>query len=292
MLICLRKLPRNCFCNGLRKMNGMNKPIVVPIEKIETNTPSIKTFFVKVPLIAQQGNPGQFLMMWTFDDEIPMSLSYVDPKKKFVGITVKKVGTSTEKMHSMPEGSLIGVRGPYGNGFKIAGSRILVVGGGVGMACLFPLILQLIEEQKSVTVLIGALTKDELLFQKRLKKFTTRENFHLSIATDDGSTGFHGLVTELMDETLQNETFDQIYACGPELMLRTAFNIAESKNIAFQASLERYMKCGIGLCGSCCINEQIVCKDGPIFESQVLRTMNEFGHSTRDPSGRLTPITD
>ncbi len=270
----------------------MNKPIVIPIEKIETNTPSIKTFFMKVPLIAQQGIPGQFLMVWTFNDEIPMSLSYIDPKKDLIGITVKKVGSSTEMMHSMSEGSLIGVRGPYGNGFKIAGSRILVVGGGVGMACLFSLILPLIEEQKNVTVLIGALTQDELLFQKSLQKYTTYENFRLSTATDDGSTGFHGLVTELMDDTLQKETFDQIYACGPEPMLKTAFNIAESFNIAFQASLERYMKCGIGLCGSCCINEQIVCKDGPIFESQVLRTMNEFGHSKRDPSGRLIFITE
>ena len=270
----------------------MNKPIVVPLEKIETNTPSIKTFFMKVPLIAQQGIPGQFLMIWTFNDEIPMSLSYIDPKKELIGITVKKVGSSTEKMHLIPEGSLIGVRGPYGNGFKIAGSRILVVGGGVGMACLFPLILQLIEAQKSVTVLIGALTKNELLFQNSLQEYTSLENFRLSIATDDGSKGFHGLVTELMDDTLQKETFDQIYACGPELMLKTAFNIAESKNIAFQASLERYMKCGIGLCGSCCINGQIVCKDGPIFESQVLRTLNEFGHSKRDSSGRLIPITE
>jgi len=270
----------------------MNKPIVVPIEKIETNTSFIKTFFVKVPLIAQQGIPGQFLMIWIFDDEIPMSLSYIDTKKELIGITVKKVGYSTEKIHSMGEGSLIGVRGPYGNGFKIVGNRILIVGGGVGMACLFPLILQLIAAQKSVTVLSGALTKDELLFLNSLQKYTTHENFRLSIATDDGSMGFHGLVTELMDETLQTETFDQIYACGPEPMLKTAFDIAESKNIAFQASLERYMKCGIGLCGSCCINEQIVCKDGPIFESKVLRTMNEFGHSKRDPSGRLISITD
>ncbi len=270
----------------------MNKPIVIPIEKIETNTPFIKTFFMKVPLIAQQGIPGQFLMVWTFNDEIPMSLSYIDPKKELIGITVKKVGSSTEIMHSMSEGSPIGVRGPYGNGFKIAGSRILVVGGGVGMACLFPLILKLIESQKYVTVLIGALTKDELLFQNSLQEYTTRENFGLSIATDDGSMGFPGLVTELMDETLQIETFDQIYACGPELMLKTAFNIAESKNITFQASLERYMKCGIGLCGSCSINEQIVCKDGPVFESKVLRTMHEFGSSKRDPSGRLISIID
>jgi dihydroorotate dehydrogenase electron transfer subunit len=270
----------------------MNKPIVVPLERIETNTPSIKTFFMKAPSIARQGIPGQFLMIWTFNDEIPMSLSYIDPNRELIGITVKKLGSSTEKMHSMSEGSLIGVRGPYGNGFKIIGSRILVVGGGVGMACLFPLILQLIKAQKSVTVFIGALTKNELLFKNSLQEYTTHENFRLSLATDDGSTGFHGLVTELMDETLQNENIDQIYACGPELMLKQAFNIAESHNIAFQASLERYMKCGVGLCGSCCINGQIVCKDGPIFESQVLRTMKEFGHSKRDPSGRLISITE
>ncbi len=272
--------------------NSTNKPIVVPIQRIETNTPSTKTFILKVPSIAQQGKPGQFVMVWTFDNEIPMSLSNIDPINELIGISVKRVGPSTEKMHFMREGSLMGVRGPYGSGFKIVGSRILVVGGGVGMACLFPLILQLIEAQKSVTVLIGALTKEELLFQKSLQEYTKYDNFRLSIATDDGSMGFHGLVTELMNETLQKKTFDQIYACGPELMLKTAFNIAESQNIAFQVSLERYMKCGIGLCGSCCIDGHIVCKDGPIFDSQVLRTMNEFGHSKRDPSGRLIPMTD
>jgi len=271
--------------------NLRNKPVVIPIQTIVVNTPSIKTFFLKEPLVAQQGKPGQFLMIWTFDDEFPMSLSYIDPSKGLIGITVKRVGASTKRMHEMQEGSLIGIRGPYGNGFKILGRRPLVVGGGVGMATLFPLILQLIKRQNFVTVLIGAPTREELLFKNLLQEYADCNTIDIAVATDDGSMGFHGLVTELMEDVLQKEAFDQIYACGPELMLKKAFDIAEAYNISFQASLERYMKCGIGLCGSCALNGYMVCKDGPVFDSQVLRTMREFGRYKRDPSGRLVSIT-
>ena len=113
--------------------------------------------------------------------------------------------------------------------------------------------------------------------------------FKILISTEDGFFGKRGFPTDILKEVLSEGyyNFDMIYTCGPELMMKKIFDIAIEKKIPIQASLERYMKCGIGICSSCCINDMLVCYDGTIFNNEQLQNFSEFGYSYRDKSGRL-----
>jgi len=134
-----------------------------------------------------------------------------------------------------------------------------------------------------MTLLLGAKTESELLFVDQLDECTD-----VLIATDDGSLGLAGFVTALMDD-LNLGVYDRIAVCGPELMMRAVLAKVEEKGIAHKTefSLHRYMKCGTGVCGSCCIDPSglRVCRDGPVFSGDLL-LKSEFGHYMRDASGR------
>ncbi len=108
--------------------------------------------------------------------------------------------------------------------------------------------------------------------------------------TEDGSYGEKGYVTDVLEKLLEENTYDAIYTCGPELMMYKTVQMANKKGIFVQASLERMMKCGVGICGSCCVNDDLVCRDGTIFDGDHLFTKSEFGHSHRTKSGILEEI--
>ena len=108
--------------------------------------------------------------------------------------------------------------------------------------------------------------------------------------TEDGTYGKKGFVTDVLEELLEQNSFDAVYTCGPELMMYKTVNLARSNEIFVQASLERMMKCGVGICGSCCINEDLVCRDGTVFDGEHLMQNDEFGHQHRAKSGILEQI--
>ncbi len=261
----------------------VHRPKVLPINKVVNETPTTKTFHVNCPNISSKVRPGQFVMFWVIEkDEIPMSVSKAD-KKGELGLTVAKVGDATARLHELGKGDKIGVRGPYGNWFDLSGKRLLMVGGGYGAAPLAFGAEVALSEGKEVTVILGAKTSDELLFKSRLENL----DVELKISTEDGSAGMKGLATEVLEDILRSNKFDCILACGPELMLKKTFDLSEEYKIPLQVSLERMMKCSVGLCGSCCIGPYRVCVDGPIFSSDRLRKIkDEFGIFTRDASGR------
>jgi dihydroorotate dehydrogenase electron transfer subunit len=255
----------------------MNYPKVVEILETRKENSEVKTIIFDF-----EGNivPGQFFMIWIPEvDEIPMSVSYIDDKVK--AITIKKVGSATEKLFNLKSGDKIGIRGPYGNGFNIKGKNILFVAGGTGIAMIAPSVEKAIENKIKTTVLLGLKNKKELFFENRIKK----SGADLFVCTDDGSYGYKGFVTCLAEDSISNNKFDQILTCGPELMMKKLFDI--SKNISFQASLERYMKCGFGLCGQCCVGNGLrVCKEGPVFDEKTLKNIKDFGVYKRDASGK------
>ena len=247
---------------------------VVRIEKIKKETPTIKTFFFKDD---SEPEPGQFYMIWLPGvDEFPMSISYIGGEMAF---TVKRIGKGTTAMHQLKEGDKLWIRGPYGRGFKIEESYALIIGGGSGMATLGPLI-----ERVKGDIIIAARTKDELLF---LDRFKDRDVY---IATDDGTAGFKGFATELAKEMMEKKDYSIIYTCGPEIMMRKIIDMAIEKGRKVQASLERLMKCGIGICDSCTINGYRVCVDGPVFSEKELAKMKDLGMYKRDSSGRRVSI--
>jgi dihydroorotate dehydrogenase electron transfer subunit len=255
----------------------MNYPKITKIVKITEETSDVKTIIFGYP---GDVTPGQFFMVWIPGvDEIPMSVSYIEKDTK--GITFKRVGDATKALFKLNEGDNIGIRGPYGNGFKIEGKKILFVGGGTGIAMIAPAAQEAAKKNISTSVILGAKTKNELFFEARFKKY----GLETYVSTDDGSKGFKGLATDLAKELIEKNRFDHVLTCGPEPMMKKLYEICSG--IYFQASLERYMKCGIGICGQCCVGKGLrVCEEGPVFDGKTLKNIEDFGIYKRDAAGR------
>jgi len=249
-------------------------PVQVTLTEIRKETPSVKTFFFDRAFTFE---PGQFAMVWVPGvDEIPMALSSQN------SITIQKAGDATGAMFELKEGASLGIRGPFGNGFT-RGEKMLAIAGGVGAAPLLPLA----RSDCVMTLLLGARTEKELLFVDQLDESTD-----VIIATDDGTLGQHGFVTDLLKD-LNLAAYDRIAVCGPEPMMRAVLAAIDQAGAAAKTefSLHRYMKCGVGICGSCCIDPEgmRVCRDGPVFTGEQLKK-SEFGHYSRDACGRRKNI--
>ena len=258
------------------------------ILSVKTESSTVKTFTFK-DKVCTQAKPGQFLMLWIPSvDEIPLSI--LDAKEDgAVSVAVKKVGEATQALHNKKAGEIIGLRGPFGNSFTLKEEKILVVGGGTGMAPLLFLAKKLASKATKLVFVIGAKTKKELLFIDKLEEICGKRD--LVATTEDGSYGVKGLATTPLETLLTKERFDMIYTCGPEQMMRKVLDLAEKHKIALEASLERLMRCAIGLCGSCVVGKYRVCRDGPVFTASQLREVEkEFGILKRDFNGKRIPL--
>ena len=258
----------------------------IKIETIVEESPKIKTVIFNDRLCAQ-AKPGQFVMIWLPGfDEIPMSISSTTAKGS-ASVTVANVGEATRLLHRKEPGDVIGVRGPFGNNFDPVEGSLLLIGGGTGIAPLAFLSEKLAKQASRATFLLGARTREELLFLSRIKRILQKAGGKVIACTEDGSYGYTGVVTKLAEKTLAEGQFDAIYACGKEAMLLKVFTLAQKHGIPLQASLERLMRCAIGLCGSCAIGRYRVCVDGPVFTGEQLREVrDEFGYFKRDFDGR------
>jgi dihydroorotate dehydrogenase electron transfer subunit len=183
----------------------------------------------------------------------------------------------------------VGVRGPFGNNFTESRGRVLLVGGGTGAAPLLFLAKRLAAKAERLSFVIGAKTKNELVFLRDLDALCTEES--VVGATEDGSYGIQCLATEPAEKLLEKEKFDLVYACGPEQMIRKVLELTEKRGTALEASLERLMRCGIGLCGSCVIGKYRVCRDGPVFNASRLNEVkDELGISKLGFDGKRIPL--
>lgn len=267
-----------------------NKLRTTKILNVKMESPTVKTFAFKDEKCAK-AKPGQFLMLWIPRvDEIPLSLLNAE-EDGTVSVAVKNVGEATRALHAKRMGEIVGIRGPFGNSFTVRKGRILMVGGGTGVAPLFFLAKRSVSAVSRLVFVLGAGSKDELLYMNKLEKVVAQGNGRLISTTEDGSCGIMGLCTEPLSELLEKDKFDMIYACGPEKMIRKVFELAEQHHVGFEASLERLMRCAIGLCGSCVIGKYRVCKDGPVFSStQLTQVKDEFGFSKLDFDGKRASL--
>lgn len=250
---------------------------IVRILRVKPENPHVKTLTFKDDLCSS-ANPGQFIMVWIPGvDEIPLSISMVHPDG-LASVTVAEVGEATKALNSMRVNDPIGVRGPFGNQFEIYGERALIVGGGTGMAPLLMLISRMLKEDVKAVVIEGAETVNKIVFLEELTDLSRMHSDSIKVffTTEDGSYGVKGLATDLAEEILSKEKFDIVYACGPERMIRKVYEIAEQYSVDMQASLERYMRCAIGICGSCVIGRYRVCRDGPVFSKAQMREMGNY----------------
>lgn len=257
---------------------------------IEYESPTVKILAFK-DVYCAKARPGQYIMLWIPGvDEIPLSILSVS-KDGRVSVAVKRIGEATHALHKAKPGDVLGVRGPFGNGFTLVKGRVLVVAGGTGTVPLLFLVRKLGSRIKKGVFVLGAKTRGELLFMNRLQLVLGGSDVQLVTSTEDGTCGITGLCTEPVERILNENTFNMIYACGPEKMIRNVFELAEQHRTNLEASLERMMRCAIGLCGSCSIGKYRVCRDGPVFTSKQLREVrSEFGKSKRDMTGRVVPL--
>ncbi|MFW9770556.1 MAG: dihydroorotate dehydrogenase electron transfer subunit [Candidatus Heimdallarchaeota archaeon] len=283
----------------------MNENIIetVKIKRITTHCIGIKTLEFNLKELNPSNyvapQPGQFVMIWVPGvDEVPMSLSGSDENGN-LAITVKNVGECSSAIHNLKKGDFIGVRGPLGNSFQLPKERSTIsflIGGGFGIAPLKYLASELSKKKFKTIIIEGAKIGEEIIF---IDDFNTLDNDYSEIfyCTDDGSYGLEGMASEtfknLIKKRLKSDLANlKVYTCGPELMLFEIFQICEKYNIELEASLERIMRCGCGLCGLCAIDPLglLVCKDGPIFNSKILREMDDFGKYKRDFTGKKINI--
>jgi dihydroorotate dehydrogenase electron transfer subunit len=254
---------------------------ICPIADAVTETPSTVTLRFDYGPTARA---GQFVMIWfPGDDELPMSLSYVGPRK---GVTINAMGATSRHALATATQAPVGIRGPYGNSFDVTPRRILVVGGGSGTAVLAPAAEAAAAGGSAVVSALGATTGSELLFVDRMRAVS--EAVHL--ATDDGSVGHHGFVTDVAAGLLERGTFDVVWTCGPEVMMKKVIAAADGRSTPVVCSLERHMKCALGMCDACAIGPYHVCRDGPVFPASRIASLPEFGRTKRDPSGRRVPL--
>jgi dihydroorotate dehydrogenase electron transfer subunit len=255
---------------------------VVPVTETVVETPSTVT--LRFPYDAP-ADPGQFVMVWLpGDDELPMSLSYTEGASK--GVTIKAMGDTSRRVLALRPGTRIGIRGPYGNRFDLSPRRILVVSGGSGTAVLAPAVERARAGGAKVTVALGATRAPELLFRDRLRSAGAR----VEVATDDGSEGVRGFVTGLAESLLAAEPFDVVWTCGPEVMMDKVVRAARPRGVPVYCSVERHMKCALGMCDACALGPYHVCVDGPVFPAERLVTTEDFARFHRDPSGRRVPF--
>jgi NAD(P)H-flavin reductase len=221
---------------------------------------------------------GQFNMLYALGvGEVPISLSGDPTRHKTIVHTVRKVGIVTKAICDMKCGSILGVRGPFGSHWPVEeeeGNDVVIVAGGLGLAPLRPALYYLLshrEKYNRISLLYGARTPNDLLYVHELEKWRGCFDLDVDITVDtatDGWRGNVGVVTTLIPGTRFDPLHTVALICGPEVMMR--FTIRDLKKRDLKAeriflSMERNMKCGIGLCGHCQFGPTFICKDGPVF---------------------------
>lgn len=249
------------------------------ILKKECLTPTITKMVVEAPMLAAAALPGQFLIVRANEkgERIPLTISDYNAAAGTVTIVTQAVGASTITINSMNEGDAFAdVVGPLGNpsefvkwdGEKIRSSRFVFLAGGVGSAPVYPQAKWLKEHGATVDVILGARTKDLLIYVDDLRSACT----NLHIATDDGSFGFKGNIPAMLEHLVVNEgcQFTECVAIGPMIMMKFSVLMAQKLNIPVTVSLNTLMVDGTGMCGACRVTvdgkTRFACVDGPEFD--------------------------
>ena len=221
--------------------------------------------------------PGQFNMLYAFGvGEAAISLSGSTGFDAYVH-TVREVGAVSRAIAGLSEGAEIGVRGPFGTAWPVAeaeGADVVFVAGGLGLAPLRPAILHVLANRKSygrVVILFGSRDNAEILFRSELEAWRQRLDVDVGVTVDHADLDWHGnvgVVTELITRAAFDPSDTVAMVCGPEVMMRFSVAALRDAGVAsdrIYVSMERNMKCAIGLCGHCQFGPDFICKDGPVM---------------------------
>jgi sulfhydrogenase subunit gamma (sulfur reductase) len=268
-------------------------PQIAIIDRITDETPDTKTFklrFVDKEYAASFGwEPGQFVQTTVFGaGEAPIGFASSPLERSYFELTIVAKGAVTKAMHALKKGDRVGIRGPFGNCWPLEdakGMDILIVGGGVGLAPLRPAILQMMAnraEYGQMLLLYGARTPADRNFKYDLEAWGKRGDVNLLQSVDVGDAAWKdnvGVVTTLFAKIKPDPSKTIAFTCGPPIMIKYAtidllkMGFSEDRIVT---SLERYMKCGVGKCGHCCINHVYLCTEGPVMTYREMRALPEL----------------
>lgn len=267
-------------------------PYPVVIEDIKTETSDTKTFRVcftdKDLADSFDYQQGQFMELSVPGaGEAPISISSSPSRKEFLEFTIRAAGKVTKSIHMLKKGDNFYIRGPYGNSFpfkEIQGKNLYFIGGGIGLAPLRSIINMVMDNRNNfrhIKILYGARTPDDFCFKDELKEWKKIPDTELWLTVDtpaEGWGGLVGVVTELWKETYINPENAISIVCGPPIMIKLVVcKLLKSgfKDRDIIMTLERYMKCGIGKCGHCNIDDKFICIDGPVFTYEQIKTFRQ-----------------
>ncbi len=260
------------------------------IEKVTHETADTFTF----ELSQQQTNGnsgfdfacGQFNMLYTFGTgEIPVSISGDPARPQRLVHTIRAVGSVTRAMKKLKKGDTLGVRGPFGSAWPVQqaeGNDVVIIAGGIGLAPLRPAIYSILQNREkygNVVLLYGARTPQDILFEKELREWRGRFDMQVLITVDHALgtwKGNIGVVPDLIKRVKIDPDNTIAMVCGPEIMMRFCVIGLHNRGMEHDTifvSMERNMKCGIGLCGHCQYGPEFICKDGPVFPFSKIRTL-------------------
>jgi sulfhydrogenase subunit gamma (sulfur reductase) len=265
-------------------------PMMAHLLKVEQMTELERLFTLELPDGRSLGNePGQFVEVSLFGiGEAPISISSSPSRSNGTfELCVRRVGDVTNALHQMEPGTYLGIRGPFGAGFPLAkmkGKDILFAAGGLGLAPLRSLINEVLDQRGSfgrVVILYGTKRPSEILFKDELAEWDERDDveFHMTVDRGDESwKGNVGVITTLFPKITVNPRDTVAATCGPPIMYRFVLMEMLGKGIPetqIYLSLERRMKCGVGKCGHCQINNLYCCQDGPVFRYADIKGLEE-----------------
>lgn len=223
--------------------------------------------------------PGQFAMLWAYGvGEVPISFRGVDAQPRRLRFTIRDVGEVSHALVALRTGDVVGVRGPFGRGWRPeteAGRDVVVVAGGIGVCPLWPVVSRLRADRSRygrLTVLVGARNPGDLLDVGELRRWAELTGAELRVTVDRPAPDWHGpvgLVTDLLDDVELHPAITSAFVCGPEVMMAATGRALLARGLAPQrvrVSLERNMACGVRRCGRCQLGRLFVCVDGPVVD--------------------------
>jgi NAD(P)H-flavin reductase len=228
--------------------------------------------------------PGQFNMIYIYGvGEVPISISGNPHKPEVLVHTTRAVGTVTRAMQQLKRGDRVGIRGPFGAAWPVdvaEGRDVVFVAGGIGLAPLRPAIYHVLANRNRfgrIVLLYGARTPEDILYRKELEKWRARFDLEVHVTVDRATLDWRGnvgVVTKLIPKAPFDPYHCVSFICGPEIMMRFTVIELTKRGVPedqVYISMERNMKCGIGLCGHCQYGPKFICKDGPVFRYDVIR---------------------
>jgi sulfhydrogenase subunit gamma (sulfur reductase) len=267
-------------------------PYLATIRTVTQLTPDIKLLSVELEdpdiRVNFDYKPGQFALLSAFGEgEAPFGIASLPQQKNGLEFAVRRIGTVTRALQELEPGDTLGVRGPFGNYFPLEdyeGKNIIIIGGGIGMAPLRPVINRILERRdnyEELLIINGARTPQDLVFQPEFPTWMEAPRTKVELTVDRGDEHWEGrvaLVPDVVKELAPSPDNAIAIICGPPIMIR--FTLAGLRDLGFKddqivTTLEAKMKCGLGKCARCNIGEKYVCQDGPVFTLEQISQLLE-----------------